>query len=101
MTPSFQELIIHDFEKLHLYTKAITRAHGHHHPEAFEVRELFKAIQEKLKDVQVHQADLNNEFRQLRTITKNYTIPNDVCKTYAATYQMLERLDKAYQHKKY
>src|SRR5699024_4099630 len=41
---TFNEVITNHFEKLDLYTTAITRAHGKNHPEAFEVRELFETI---------------------------------------------------------
>ncbi len=44
---TFNEVITNHFEKLELFTTAITRAHGINHPEAFEVRELFERISEK------------------------------------------------------
>lgn len=94
---TFNEVITSHSEKLELFTKAITRAHGKNHPEAFEVRELFEAISEKVKDTALIKPDLDAEFAQLRKITDNYTIPEDVCETYAGTYNMLLELDKAYQ----
>ncbi len=33
---------------------------------------------------------------RLRQITDNYTIPGDVCETYAGVYNMLSEVDKAY-----
>ena len=32
---------------------------------------------------------LNAEFAQLREITKNYLVPDDVCESYEAVYRML------------
>ncbi|WP_062353468.1 hypothetical protein [Bacillus kwashiorkori] len=93
---TFTEVFNNYYEKLELFSKAITRAHGKNHPEAFEVRELFEAISKKVKE-DVTKIDLENEFTQLRKITDNYTIPNNVCETYAATFHMLEELDKVYQ----
>lgn len=94
---AFNEVITNYSEKLELFTKAITRAHGENHPEAFEVRELYEAISEKVKATASNKPDLDAEFAQLRKITDNYTIPGDVCETFAATYNMLSEVDKAYQ----
>ncbi|MBR3120973.1 MULTISPECIES: iron-sulfur cluster repair di-iron protein, ric [Bacillaceae] len=94
---TFNEVITNHFEKLDLYTTAITRAHGKNHPEAFEVRELFEKLSKKVKDAGANKPDLDVEFAQLRKITDNYAIPGDVCETYAGTYEMLSEVDKAYQ----
>ena len=94
---TFNEVITNHFEKLDLYTTAITRAHGKNHPEAFEVRELFEKLSKKVKDTGANKPDLDVEFAQLRKITNNYAIPGDVCETYAGTYEMLSEVDKAYQ----
>ncbi len=96
MAEQFHELFTNYFEKLDLYTNAITKAHGKSHPEAFKVRELFEAMSQKVKEVDGEKPDLDTEFAQLREITAEYTIPVDVCETYAATYNMLSELDKAY-----
>ena len=97
MSQTFHELVTSYFENLDFYTRAITRAHGKNHPEAFEVREVFKAIQGKIHAEKEGNPDLTTEFTQLRNLTDSYIIPNDVCETYAATYQMLAELDEAYQ----
>ena len=94
---TFNEVITNHFEKLDLYTTAITRAHGKNHPEAFEVRELFEKLSKKVKDAGTNKPVLDVEFAQLRKITNNYAIPGDVCETYAGTYEMLSEVDKAYQ----
>lgn len=92
----FNEVVENYFEKLDLYTTAITRAHGKNHPEAFEVRELFEVINEKVKEVGMDTPNLDEEFTQLRKITNNYTIPSDVCETYAGVYNMLSEVDESY-----
>ena len=76
---------------LDLYTKAITKAHGQHHPEVFKVRAIYKEIQNKINH---NQYDLTNEFSQLRIITNDYSIPYDVCGTFKATYEMLKAFDE-------
>lgn len=80
-------------EKLDLFTTAITRAHGKSHPEAFEVREIYTQIEDK---VGRDELDLSEEFNHLRQVTTDYTIPGDVCETYAAVYTMLKEADAAY-----
>ena len=85
------------FEKLDMFTVAITRAHGKNHPEAFEVRELFSEIKEKIQIAGSTKPNLDAELTQLREVTNNYTIPDDVCGTYAAVYNMLSETDQAYQ----
>lgn len=95
-TTTFNEVFEDHFEKLDLFTTAITRAHGKSHPEAFEVRELFGAIHSKVKKAGTNGPNLNKEFTELRHVTDNYTIPGDVCETYAGVYTMLSELDKAY-----
>lgn len=92
----FKEITENYFEKLDLFTTAITRAHGDNHPEAFEVRELFETMASKVKDAGANKPDLDQEFIQLRHITDNYTIPDDVCETYASVYNMLSEADKSY-----
>lgn len=92
----FNQVVEKHFEKLDVFTTAITRAHGKSHPEAFEVRELFEAIQSKVKEAGGKTLDLAAEFTKLRQVTNDYKIPNDVCGTYVDTYRMLERADETY-----
>lgn len=92
----FHEIVENYAEDLDLYTTAITRAHGKSHPEAFEVRELYETIQAKVTESTTGKPKLDEEFKQLREITDHYTIPGDVCETYAAVYNMLSELDEAY-----
>ena len=77
-------------ETLNLYTKAITRAHGRNHPEVFEVRSMYQAIQDKVRGGNY---DLASEFAKLRAVTSNYAIPDDVCGTFKATYELLAEFD--------
>jgi iron-sulfur cluster repair protein YtfE (RIC family) len=93
---TFNEVMMNYDEKLDLFTKAITRAHGKNHPEAFAVRDLYVVIKERVEEAGPGTLDLDAEFNQLRKITNNYTIPDDVCETYAGTYTMLSEVDHAY-----
>ena|SRR5690625_3487433 len=93
---TFNKIVKESFETLDLYTTAITRAHGENHPEAFEVRELFEVMNEKIKEAGTSKPNLDAEFNQLRAITDNYTIPEDVCETYEGVYSMLSEADKSY-----
>ena len=97
---TFNDAVAESFEKLNVFTNAITKAHGQSHPEAFDVRKLFQAIQEKVNNQDSEKLDLDAEFTELRKVTNNYTIPGDVCQTFAATYRMLQEADKAYQASK-
>ena len=93
----FNQAVKKHFTKLKFFTIAITRAHGDNHPEVFEVRKLFKAINKKIKKSKADKPNLDEEFIQLRKVTDNYLIPDDACEAYKSTYQMLEEVDKAYQ----
>ena len=81
-------------EMLDLYTNAITKAHGKNHPEVFDVRKVYETIQHKIRD---NNLDLSNEFSELRALTKDYTIPDDVCETFTKTYQLLKQFDELSQ----
>ena len=50
----------------------------------------------KVKKAESEKPELENEFKQLREITDNYTVPGDVCESYEAVYNMLSEVDKAY-----
>lgn len=93
---TFQEIVANDFEKLDVFTKAITRAHGQSHPEAFQVRERFEAIRAKVRAAGAARPDLDAEFAELRRVTGHYAVPADTCETYAAVYRLLAEADRAY-----
>ena len=76
------------------YVPVVQRVHGAHHPEFHQVRTVFDGILAKTKTSKI--PDLNEEFAQLRAITNNYVIPDDVCESYEAVYDMLRTLDTAY-----
>lgn len=79
------------------YVPVVARVHGSNHPEFHDVQKYFEVIYLKIKDTGTQKPDLNSEFERLRAITNSYTIPDGVCETYAAVYNMLAELDKAYQ----
>lgn len=85
------------FMKLKLFTTIVERVHGANHPEFYEVRKLFNEISAKAKKARTEKPDLDYEFKQLRKITDNYTVPGDVCESFEAVYNMLAEVDKAYQ----
>ncbi|MEQ9764366.1 iron-sulfur cluster repair di-iron protein, ric [Streptococcus sp. ZJ151] len=74
-------------EELDLYTNAITKAHGKHHPEVFEVKNLYHNIQQHVTNQQSYKA----EFQELDRITHHFAIPDDVCPTFEKTYRLLEK----------
>ena len=59
---TFNEVVEEYFSKLDLFTTAITRAHGEHHPEAFEVRELYEAMNAKINEAGTDRPNLDEEF---------------------------------------
>lgn len=86
-----------NLEKLELYVPVVARVHGGTHPEFHDVRRLFDKINEKTIKAGSGKPELDDEFRQLREITDNYTVPEDVCESYEAVYNMLSELDEGYQ----
>ena len=75
----------------------VVRVHGKNHPEFHDVHQLFNAILEKTLTADTKKPDLNEEFIKLRAVANNYTVPDDVCESYEAVYQMLAKVDQAYQ----
>ncbi|NLM41737.1 MAG: iron-sulfur cluster repair di-iron protein, ric [Firmicutes bacterium] len=84
------------FGVLETYVPVVARVHGAHHPEFHEVSRLFAEIKAKTEAAGQERPELAREFAQLRQITDNYTVPGDVCESYAAVYAMLSELDEAY-----
>ena len=91
----FNEAVEQNLGRLEQYVPVVARVHGGSHPEFHDVKRVFDEINKKIKNVELE--NLDNEFSQLRQITDNYTVPGDVCESYEAVYNMLEKLDKAYQ----
>jgi iron-sulfur cluster repair protein YtfE (RIC family) len=95
--PTFDEVIKRNFEKLQLFVPVVARVHGGHHPEFHDVHRLFDVISEKIRNAAPVKPNLDSELKQLREITGNYTVPDDVCESYEAVYNMLAEIDKAYK----
>ena len=93
----FNEAKKRHFDKLELYVPVVARVHGGNHPEFRDVERLFNKISAKVRKAGTEKPDLDNEFKQLREITDNYTVPADVCESYEAVYSMLAEIDKACQ----
>ncbi|NLX63832.1 MAG: iron-sulfur cluster repair di-iron protein, ric [Clostridiaceae bacterium] len=92
----FNEVKEKYFRTLAQYVPIVARVHGVSHPEFHEVRKYFDLIVLKTADAGEGKPELNEEFSKLREITNNYTVPDDVCESYEAVYNILSELDKAY-----
>ncbi len=92
----FNEAKKRNIKKLQLYVPIVARVHGGAHPEFHHVHKVFDEMNGKIKEAKSEKPDLDNEFKQLREITSDYSIPGDVCESYEAVYNMLAELDKAY-----
>lgn len=66
----------------------IERVHGEHHHELTRVRELTEQIVAAGAD-----ADIRPLFAELRSVTRGYAIPDDVCETFEAAYAALEEAE--------
>lgn len=95
--PTFTEVKEALFPTLEQYVPIVARVHGKNHPEFHDVHQLFNAILEKTLTADTKKPDLNEEFIKLRAVANNYTVPDDVCESYEAVYQMLAKVDQAYQ----
>lgn len=93
----FNETVEQNLGRLEQYVPIVAKVHGESHPEFHDVRKLFDEINQKIRKAELEKPNLDNEFKQLRQVTDNYTVPGDVCESYEAVYNMLEEVDKAYQ----
>lgn len=80
-------------KQLELFVPIVNKVHGKNHPEFKDVKNNYEIINNKLKN---NDFNLINEFSNLKAITNNYEIPSDVCESYEAVYNMLEKLDNSY-----
>ncbi|NMA64858.1 MAG: iron-sulfur cluster repair di-iron protein, ric [Clostridiaceae bacterium] len=94
---TFNEAKKNNFKTLEQYVPIVARVHGGSHPEFHEVHKLFNTINEKTKEAGTEKPNLDQEFAKLREVTDNYTVPDDVCESYEAVYNMLAEVDQAYQ----
>ena len=83
-------------EEINPYVAVVDRVHGGSHPEFHDVRRIYNSMVEKTQAVE--SPDLNGEFQELRKITNNYTVPDDVCETFEGVYQILENADQLYNN---
>ncbi len=93
---NYQEAAKDLMKTLSQYVPVVDRVHGAHHPEFHKVRALFDQIQNKTRLAGKNTPDLKAEFVSLRQVSDNYQVPQDVCESYEAVYQMLQSLDTAY-----
>ena len=93
----FNEALEQNLGRLEQYVPVVARVHGGSHPEFHDVKRIFDEVSIKVKKAGSEKPNLDNEFKELREITDNYTVPGDVCESYEAVYNMLEEVDKAYQ----
>lgn len=84
-------------DRLAMFVPIVDKVHGKHHPEFHDVRRVFETMKDKIEK---EYFILDNEFKELKTITNNYEVPNDVCESYEAVYHMLENLNNAYNNQK-
>ncbi|MGI6731672.1 MAG: hypothetical protein ACOX5F_07245 [Anaerovoracaceae bacterium] len=94
---TFNEIKEKHFKTLEMYVPIVAKVHGGSHPEFHEVRKAYDTIIQKINEAGNEKPELQDEFAQLRAVTNNYTIPEDVCESYEAVYNMLAELDQAYQ----
>lgn len=92
----FNEALLKHYEMLKQYIPIVNRVHGKNHPEFNNVKLTFEKISNLIESNGSNLPMLNEEFATLREITNNYTIPHNVCESYAAVYNMLKAVDKAY-----
>lgn len=81
---------------LEQYVPVVARVHGGSHPEFYEVQKAFDSMDAKIIEAGSSKPELNEEFTKLREVTSNYSLPEDICESYEAVYNMLAELDKAY-----
>lgn len=94
---AFTDYLTDHAEQLDLGTLAITRAHGTHHPEVFEIRKRYETIRDRVALADGAQPQIGDELTRIRSLTNGYTIPDDACPTLAATYRMLEEAHRIYE----
>lgn len=93
---NFNELWKKHKKTLEQYVPVVAKVHGGSHPEFHKIHEVFNTINTKLNESKSEIPNLDEDFVNLKEISTNYTIPEDVCETYEAVYKMLKELDTAY-----
>lgn len=90
---AFTQYLRDNAETLEMYTKAIAKVHGPHHPEIIEVRKVYEDMQGKSAQ---GTGDFSEAFAQLSKLTNGYVAPSDTCETVRASYAMLEEAQRLY-----
>ncbi len=91
---TFNEVKDKNIQILKQYVPIVARVHGANHEEFYEVQKVFEVILDKLKNDKL---DLGSDFKKLKEITNDYTVPRDVCESYEAVYNMLAELSNAFE----
>lgn len=78
------------FEKLDIFLPVVKKVHGKHHEEIFKVDDEYNQIKENIG----RRDRLVEIFNNIRQLTNNYEIPDDVCESYEEVYNMLEELER-------
>ena len=94
---NFKEETKTTLKRLEQFVPVVDRVHGAHHPEFHNIKRVFEKINEKVKASSKDKPNLDNEFKELREITDNYTVPGDVCESYEAVFSMLSQVEEAYK----
>lgn len=85
-----------NFEELDRFLPVVEKVHGPHHNEIFDVAKVYGKLKAK---IDAGDQNLDYEFKELRALTDNYKVPNDVCETYEKIYNVLEELNRIYESK--
>ena len=93
---TFDQVKKNHLKLLGQYVPVVDRVHGKNHPEFHEVKALAEGILKKTAAAGKEKPQLDDEFARLREVTGNYKVPNDVCESYEAVYNMLSELDTGY-----
>lgn len=92
----FKETTKQHFKTLQQYIPIVDKVHGNNHPEFHTVRLIFQQMLKKVESENTADLNIKEEIQALQQITNNYTIPTDVCESFAAVYKLLNEVDKAY-----
>ncbi|MGI6155128.1 MAG: hypothetical protein GX180_08690 [Enterococcus sp.] len=92
---NYQDYLMENLEQLDKFTRVVAKVHGENHPELHVVRATFLQMKDAVETTPT--ADLRIYLNKIATITKNYTLPNDACQTYAATYELLKKASELAQ----
>ncbi len=85
-----------NFPELDMFMPIVKRVHGPHHEEIFDVAKIYERMKTKLNAGDQY---LDQEFAELKQVTDNYKVPDDVCETYEKIYNVLKELNEIYEEK--